>query len=139
MGIPAHQKDTKTYHMVGGLDIDDGTAQELKFKAGVLNERLSSQLGKLTHADIIVSGSYSDNNSRLNIETVYHNATNGQTIFRESMIASPKAIAKVAEIAAAQKYIKEKTDEGNEIARENRAILNQILRQLDERSDRNED
>ncbi|MCB9057730.1 MAG: tetratricopeptide repeat protein [Calditrichae bacterium] len=88
--------------VVSGLyAIDDETVRkafkESGFSGGVLSEKLAAQIGKITHADIIVSGSYSDEKSRLNIRNVYHNATNGQTISDESLLASPKAITKVAD------------------------------------------
>lgn len=88
--------------VVSGLyAIDDETIQkafsETGFSTGILSEKLAAQIGKITHADILISGSFFDEKSRLNIRNVYHNATNGQIISDESMLASPKAIAKVAD------------------------------------------
>ena len=51
MGIPSEMKDTKTYTMVGGLDVDDGTAQELMFKGDAVLVSLSSASGASTDVE----------------------------------------------------------------------------------------
>ena len=88
--------------VISGLySADDQTVEQalnqLAFKSGILTDRQASQLGKLTKAEISVSGSFNNDGEKINFSIYYHNNTNGQQIYNENMIAYPRALPKVAD------------------------------------------
>ncbi len=69
---------------------------ELGVRPGVLDERNASQLGRISGADVTVSGNYSGNAQQLNFSIYYHNTANGRMIFSENISASNSSLNDVA-------------------------------------------
>jgi len=71
--------------------------REINHTKGALNDRSSSQIGRLTNAQVTISGTYLDSASQLNFEILYHNTENGSLIYKEKLSAASNKLAVIAD------------------------------------------
>ncbi len=71
--------------------------KEVQLSNGTLNDRSSSQIGRITNAQVTVSGTYVDSASQLNFKILYHNTGNGKLIYKEKVSASSNNLVMVAD------------------------------------------
>ncbi len=71
--------------------------KEINYSAGPVNDRKAIQFGRITGADVTVSGTYIDSASQLNLVIYYHNTSNGKLIYREKFRESKDKLSKISD------------------------------------------
>ena len=71
--------------------------KEIKYKRGPLNDRMAIQIGRITGADVTVSGTFIDSASQLNFVIYFHNTSNGKLIYRDEFHKSKDDLSGVAD------------------------------------------
>lgn len=71
--------------------------KEINYSAGPINDRKAIQIGRITGADVTVSGTYIDSASQLNLVVYYHNTSNGKLIYREKFRESKDKLSKISD------------------------------------------
>ena len=68
---------------------------EIGFHKGITSDRTAIQIGRITGAEVAVSGTYTDSASQIKLSVYYYNTNNGNRIYQET-IAVPKGQLAVA-------------------------------------------
>lgn len=84
------------FYVINKNSINDAL-KEIKHNKGGLSSRSSSQIGRITSAQVTISGTYIDSASQINFEILYHNTENGKLIYKETISATRKDIVVVAD------------------------------------------
>ncbi|MCB9057068.1 MAG: tetratricopeptide repeat protein [Calditrichae bacterium] len=84
------------FFVIDNISIDRAM-KEVSITAGPLNDKTSGQIGRLTGAEVTISGNYSGSESQINFEIFYHNTTNGSLIYNEKLSASSGNLSSIAD------------------------------------------
>ncbi len=70
---------------------------EIGFTKGVTSDRVSIQLGRITGAEVAISGTYTDSASLIKLNVYYYNTNNGNRIFEETIAVKENNLADAAD------------------------------------------
>ncbi|RMH62585.1 MAG: tetratricopeptide repeat protein [Calditrichaeota bacterium] len=70
---------------------------EIGFNKGVTSDRIAIQIGRITGAEVAVSGTYTDSASQIKLSVYYYNTNNGNRIYQETIAVGKGELSNAAD------------------------------------------